>query len=166
MPERLELHLARNLDVAYSEALQVLQAGPERWLPEFRRDGDRITAGLALDRAGRRISRRVEVQLGHVQPFAYGVTVRIEWKGSRLPHLYPRLEGHLRLERGRPKGCRLSFAARYEPPAGMFGASVDRAVMYRIADATLNDFLDGVAGLLTGAEPAPPRKSRRSELRP
>lgn len=153
MPEPFELHLQRELESPYDVALDALRTGPERWLPGFARDGGRITAVVAFDPAGRRIGRRVEVTLGSVQPFAYGVTVRVEWQGAHQPWLYPRLEGHLRLERAEPGRCRLRFDARYVPPAGRVGASVDRAVMNRVADATVADFVDRTATLLTAETP-------------
>ena len=155
MAESFELHLARDVAAPYDEAVEVLRSGPERWLPGFERDGGRVTGQLAFDQVGRRLARRVEVTLGSVQPFAYGVTVRLEWKGARRPQLYPRLDGHLRLERGLASGSRLRFDARYVPPAGGLGASLDRAVMHRVAAATVNDFLDRVADVLAGAPPTP-----------
>ncbi|MBO0709136.1 MAG: hypothetical protein J2P43_00700 [Candidatus Dormibacteraeota bacterium] len=146
MSETLELHLARELDVDYDAAAGALRAGPARWLPGFEQEGERITTRLALARAGRRVGRRAEVRVGSVQPFAYGVTARLEWQDARRPRLYPRLEGHLRLERGGEDGrCRFRFDARYTPPAGPLGESVDRAVMHRVADATVRDFFSGVA---------------------
>lgn len=146
MPETLELHLARELDVSYDMAAAALNAGPSRWLPGFEEEGERVTARLALARAGRRVGRRVEVHLGKVQRFGYGVTLRIEWQDARRPAFYPRLEGHLRLERGgEDRSCRFRFDARYTPPAGALGGSVDRAVLHRVADATVRDFFSGVA---------------------
>lgn len=146
MPETLELHLARELDVSYDAATDVLRGGPARWLPGFEQQGEQITARLALARVGRRVGRRVEVRTGSVQPFAYGVTERLEWQDARRPSFYPRLEGHLRLERGEEEGrCRFRFDARYTPPAGTLGESADRALLHRIADATVRDFFSGVA---------------------
>ena len=156
MAEGFELHLERTLSADYDTAVGVLRAGPERWLPGFAAEGERLTAELAFDQAGRRIGRRIEVALGTVQPFAYGVTVRVQWQAVRRPHLYPTLDGHLRLEPGQDAGCRLRFDVRYVPPAGKLGASVDRALLYRVADATVADFLDRVAAFL-GAEDLSPQ---------
>lgn len=162
MADGFELHLERTLDTDYDTAVGVLRAGPERWLPGVAVEGERLTASLAFDQAGRRIGRRIEVALGTVQPFAYGVTVRVQWKAVRRPQLYPTLDGHLRLEGWQGAGCRLRFDARYVPPAGKLGASVDRALMYRVAEATVGDFLDRVAAVL-GAERESPQRAPASE---
>lgn len=36
------------------------------------------------------------------------------------------------------------MSARYVPPLGAVGRAMDRAVLFRIAEATLKDFLDRV----------------------
>jgi uncharacterized membrane protein len=45
------------------------------------------------------------------------------------------------LEDGR---CQLAISARYEPPLGAVGRAIDRALLSRVAEATLKDFLDRV----------------------
>jgi hypothetical protein len=48
----------------------------------------------------------------------------------------------------------LTFAGSYRPPFGPLGAVLDRAVMHRVAAATVRNFLDRVAARITG-EPGP-----------
>ncbi len=146
--EGFELHLEKVLDEPYESLVARLRAGPQSWLPGFEQDGDRLTAELATEQAGRRVRRRIEVRTGPVQRFGYGVTVRIEWRGAQHPELYPRLEGHLRLERRQLAGSRLRLDARYTPPGGAVGAAIDRAVMHRVAESSTRDFVDRVAKLL------------------
>jgi hypothetical protein len=148
LAERFELHLERVLDQPYGELESALRAGPEGWLPGVQRQGDELTAELAYVQAGSRISRRIEIDVGPVQRFAYGVTVHVRWKAARHAELYPELDGHLRLERRRPSGCNLRLDARYAPPGGRLGAAADRALMHHVAESSVRDFLDRVAELL------------------
>lgn len=145
MAEAAELHLRRELDRPYENVEAQLHAGPEQWLPGFERDGERVTGELSYDQAGVQIRRRTEVRVGPVQRFAYGVTVQIRWKAADRPELYPELEGHLRLEPRTPSGATLRFDARYTPPGGRLGATVDRALMHRVATSTVQDFFERVA---------------------
>jgi hypothetical protein len=145
MGDTFELHLQREIDQPYESVAKRLRGGPEEWLPGFARDGDRVTGELAYERGGARIQRRTEVRIGPVQNFAYGVTVQVGWKGASHPELYPELEGHLRLEPARVSGSNLRLDARYMPPGGKVGASVDRALMHRVAESSVRDFLNGVA---------------------
>ena len=48
-------------------------------------------------------------------------------------------------------GTQLAISARYEPPFGAIGRLVDRAVLHRVAEATLKDFLDRVGMAVTAA---------------
>ena len=148
--EGAEIHLAEELDASYPDAEAALRAGPERWLPGFRQDGERITGELGYEQAGRRIQRRIEVRLGPVQRFAYGVTARIEWRAAQHAELYPELEGHLRLEPRQPSGSVLRLSARYTPPGGRLGAAADRALMHPGAESSLRDLLGRVAALIAG----------------
>jgi hypothetical protein len=36
------------------------------------------------------------------------------------------------------------MSARYRPPLGMIGRALDKALMHRVAEATVKDFLDRV----------------------
>lgn len=159
MSERPEIHLERGLDAPVERLEDVLRAGPERWVPGFADDGGRTTAVLRYQQGGRHIERTIEVEVGPVQRFAYGVSVRLDWRAARHSELYPELEGHLRVERKDPAGARLRFDARYAPPAGQVGAVVDRAVMHRVARASLEDFVDRVTAALDAAAAGPgPRR--------
>lgn len=159
MAEGFELHLERILVEPYEAAERVLRAGSQEWLPGFAKEGEQVTAELAYEQAGRRVSRRIAVELGAVQLFAYGVSVRIKWRAARHPDLYPELEGHLRLERRRPAGCSLRLDARYVPPGGRLGASVDKAVLHRIAESSVGDFTDRVVQALSNPAQARPETS-------
>ena len=48
---------------------------------------------------------------------------------------------HQLLEDGR---CQLAISARYDPPLGAVGRAIDRALLARVAEATVKDFLDRV----------------------
>lgn len=148
MTEQFELHLERRLDAPYDAVEAALREGPRRWLPGFRQVGERQTGDLRYTEAGSRITRRIQVDVGPVQRFAYGVTVHVGWKAAQRAGLYPQLDGHLRAERLAPSGTALRFDARYVPPAGRLGATVDRAVMHRVAQSSVDDFLDRLAQLL------------------
>jgi hypothetical protein len=151
MAERPELHFEQSLEEPYEALEAALRAGPESWLPEFAREDGRLTATLAYVQGGTRIERRVEVEAGPVQRFAYGVTVHLRWRAARHAELYPDLEGHLRLEPRRPSGSSLRFNAVYKPPGGRVGATFDRALLHRVAESSVREFVAEVAQRLAAA---------------
>ena len=43
----------------------------------------------------------------------------------------------------------LAISARYRPPLGVLGRTVDRVLLHRVAEATVKDFLDRVGEAIT-----------------
>ena len=52
------------------------------------------------------------------------------------------------------ESTRLTLNARYDPPLGKLGELIDRALMHRLAQATIKDFVERLAGRVE-AELAP-----------
>ena len=48
----------------------------------------------------------------------------------------------------------LAISARYRPPLGVVGRTVDRVLLHRVAEATVKDFLDRVGERIQAREPA------------
>jgi hypothetical protein len=40
--------------------------------------------------------------------------------------------------------CQLSMSARYQPPLRALGRAIDHALLHRVAEATIKDFLDRI----------------------
>jgi hypothetical protein len=148
----MDLYLETEIPCPYEPLAEVLQSGPERWLPQAERTGEALIFEVGVGSGRRGVRRRVKVTLSRVTPFGYGVAVRIAWRAARRPELYPTLEGALRLERtDRADRSRLRFDASYQPPAGRLGVALDQALMHRVAEASLRDF---VARLVEGLQEA------------
>jgi len=47
------------------------------------------------------------------------------------------------------------MSARYVPPLGVVGRAIDRALLSRVAEGTLKDFLDSVADAIMSERAAP-----------
>ena len=72
--------------------------------------------------------------------------------GSRL---FPALDADIWLTPAGEHSTRLSLAGVYRPPLSVLGAGLDRAVFYRMADATVRSLLARVAdALIRPQEPA------------
>jgi hypothetical protein len=63
--------------------------------------------------------------------------------------LFPVLDGDFRLTPAGADAARLALAGVYRPPLGRLGASLDRAVLHRVADATIRALLRTVADAVT-----------------
>lgn len=131
------------------EAEPALLEGPETWIPGLFRDAEGrghallTEVGFAVDE--RRIDREVEIELG--APYVSGTATRmpLTWSATTKGRLFPQLEADLELAAVGRDRSQLSLDARYRPPFAMVGRALDRALLHRVAEATIKDFVDRVA---------------------
>ncbi len=58
------------------------------------------------------------------------------------------LDGELEVAPLGPNLTQVGLSASYKPPRGLLGASLDRALLHRVAEATVRDFVKRVAAVL------------------
>ena len=92
------------------------------------------------------LSRLVEV---HVRDLAAGddsAGLALRWEatgpGGRL---FPALDADLTLRPAGEQATLLTLVGAYRPPLGSLGAGLDRAILHRVAAATIRSFLNRVA---------------------
>jgi hypothetical protein len=130
---------------------RALLASPEAWLPglavEAHAHGERLLAEVGF---GERVhvSRRVIVEVGRPLHRHTTTLLPIRWRPASAMGLIPELDGDLEVAALTPAASQLSISARYTPPLGSVGAAIDRALLHRVAEATLKDFLDRIAEAL------------------
>ena len=71
--------------------------------------------------------------------------IPLHWAAAGATGLFPSLDADLEIAPLGPDRTQLAMSARYVPPLGAVGRAIDRAVLFRVAEATLKDFLDHVA---------------------
>ena len=72
----------------------------------------------------------------------------LRWTATGATGLFPSLEADLEVAPLAENHTQLAMSARYVPPLGPIGRVIDRAVLFRVAEATLKDFLDRVGEAL------------------
>jgi len=139
----LELH------APFRRIESVLLRDPRSWVPAAARraEGHRerllTEAGVPID--GHRISRTVVLKFEHPPLRAPSRTLLpFSWADSQHRVMLPTLEADLELASLGPETTLLAINARYTPPLGRLGAAMDRALLHRVAEATLKDFLDRI----------------------
>jgi hypothetical protein len=99
------------------------------------------------------LSKLVRVQvreLSRTEEWA-GIALRWEAAGPR-GGLFPVLDADVRLTPAGEHVTRLSMAGSYRPPLGSLGQSLDRAILHRVADATIRRFVAQVAARIGGGQ--------------
>ena len=141
------------IDRPLQEVERQFLEGPERWLPalavEANSNGVRMLSELGFKLAGRRIGRRVELELGAPRKTEGVTLLAIRWRAADAAGLFPVLEGHFELARMGIATTQLGLSASYEPPFGLVGKIADRAMLHRVAEITVKDFVEQIATRLS-----------------
>jgi hypothetical protein len=128
-----------------------LAEAPAQWLQRLASDasyrGDTLLADVGFG-VRVRVARTVAVEMG-TPVHAGGKTVLpLRWTPIGAPGLFPALEADLEVAPLASNRTQLAMSARYVPPMGPIGHVIDRTILYRVAEATLKDFLDRVGDAL------------------
>lgn len=135
---------------------RALTRAPADWLrglaSEANYRGDLLLADVGFG-ARVRVARQVAVELGEPVHTGGKTVLPLRWVPTGATGLFPALEADLEVAALASNRTQLAMSARYVPPLGPIGHAIDRTVLYRIAEATLKDFLDRVAdALMLGAQ--------------
>jgi hypothetical protein len=142
------------LPVSPEAVEHALSDDPRRWLPVLATDanhrGDTLLAEIGF---GERIrmKREVAVELSPPVRSSSKTVFPLRWEASGHPGLFPALDADLEVAPLGDSRTQLAMSARYVPPFGAVGRAIDRALLSRVAEATLKDFLDRVAEAILGS---------------
>jgi len=105
--------------------------------------------GFAVD--GHRVSKHVEIEIGEPVIGTERTWIPISWRATGPKGLFPVLDAELELASLGAHLTQLSLSARYQPPLGLVGRTMDKALLSRVAEATIKDFLDRLASAVEAA---------------
>jgi hypothetical protein len=79
----------------------------------------------------------------------------LRWEATGLSGaLFPALDADIMLTPDGEDATVLAVSGVYRPPLGGLGAGVDRAVLHRIAQATMRTFVDEIGAAITHPDPS------------
>ena len=143
-----------DVPVPFAPAEEALLRTPETWVPGLAIDaddrGEHLMAEVGVGRPGLRIEKRVGIGIGAPMRFPTKTVLPITWHAAGAKGLFPELEGDLEIAPMGATRSQLSLSAQYVPPLGMAGKLVDRALLHRVAEATVKDFVERTAHVLQG----------------
>ena len=131
---------------------ELLARLPETLIQSFALDaidhGNTVLAEVGFPVAGRRLDKQVQIEVGSVVRTRSRTWLPIWWRATGAVILFPSLEGELEAAPLGNNRTQIGLSARYTPPFGAFGTTLDRMLLHRIAEATIHDFLQQVAAAL------------------
>jgi len=140
------------VDVDFEDVRAAMLSNPREWLASLAAtagdDGDRLLVDVGLQVAGHEVSRRAELEVGEPMTSDRVVLLPVRLRIEEHERLFPSLEGSLDAAWLGPGRTHLALTANYEPPFGVVGRAVDRALLHRVAEAVAQRFLEAVGGEL------------------
>jgi len=95
------------------------------------------------------MSKLVEVHFREVVTRGESAVLALRWEATGpCGRLFPALDADMSLTPAGEHSTRLSLAGVYRPPFAALGAGLDRAILHRVADATVRSLLVRVADVL------------------
>jgi hypothetical protein len=118
----------------------------ERWLPGLvaaaEANGDELLAEVGFPAAGGRVSKQVEVRLGSPISIRSVTFLPLTWRATGPGRLFPSLDADIEVAPLGPSRTQVALSGRYKPPLGWVGLALDRALLHRVAEATVKDFVE------------------------
>ena len=136
------------LDLPVADVEVALLRTPAEWIPELassaEEHGDQLLTDVGFPVGGRHVGKRVEIELGPPVRTPSRTWLPVTWRATGPGGIFPTLEGELEIAALGPNLTQLGLSARYKPPFGLVGESLDRALLHRVAEATVGDFVERV----------------------
>jgi hypothetical protein len=136
------------LPLPASQVEHAMLDSPADWLStvagEAQQRGDDLLTEVGVGPLGPRLGRRVAIHLGQPVRFPSMTSLPLTWEPIGLEGILPRLDADIELGSLGEDRTQLAISARYRPPLGVVGRTVDRVLLHRVAEATVKDFLDRV----------------------
>jgi hypothetical protein len=146
-----------DLPVPFEDVETSLLDDPGAWVPGLLRDaedrGEHLLAEVGFALEDHRIDKEVEIRLGSAYRIPTKTLLPMTWRATGAERLFPQLDADIEVAALGSHRTLLSISARYRPPMGTLGRVLDRAMLHRVAEATIKDFLDRVGERIQHHEP-------------
>lgn len=141
------LHVHRPLEEATRIVLDLLDGFADAADIAYRSGEElRMRAGVG----NKVVAKTVNLQVGSAIRQNDEVVVPLRWEATGVPGLFPAMEADLVLASVGPRITQITFRGSYKPPLGGLGEAIDRALLHRVAEATVKHFVDRVGAAVVG----------------
>jgi hypothetical protein len=97
------------------------------------------------------VAKSVTLEIGAPQLQARGIVFPVHWVAVGAESLFPEMNADLILSQNGKQDTIITFSGTYDPPLGAVGRALDRAVMGRIAEATVRNWVDRLVAAIRAA---------------
>lgn len=134
----------RVVDRAFSEVIPAFTSNTGPWLPELVRRSvektDETTTRLGVGP----LSKRVSVKMGAPRMTGRRFVAPIRVMATGPEGLFPHLDANLEIRALSSGDVEMRLVGTYRPPFGRTGEVLDKVVLHKLAEATLDNFMDEI----------------------
>jgi len=91
------------------------------------------------------------------------IRIPLSWEATGTPGLFPRMTADLILAPLGDQLTQIRFEGSYEPPLGGTGRLLDRIILHRVAEVSVENLVDRIVDVLQAAASTRPPAVRRNE---
>lgn len=136
------VHIERAfLDV--EPALLRMLPGLRGWAEDAYREGERLRTRIGTQRS--KIAKAVEMEIGDPARGATQTWIPLRWEATGVPGLFPTMDADVVIASVAPELTQIALRGSYRVPLGPVGRAVDRAILHRLAEASVKAFVDRIA---------------------
>lgn len=128
------------------KSLERVRSSLEEWADIAYREGEQLRARVGPSAT---VAHEVKLDIGIAEVHSSGLVYPIHWTAQGAGLLFPELNADLILSKAGPDTTVLNLKATYQPPLGVLGRLVDRALLGRVAEATVVDWMDRLSDALS-----------------
>jgi hypothetical protein len=143
------------IQVPAEGAAAVLRRLPQALVESFAVEaidhGHTVLTEVGFPMGAGRIGREVQIELGVPIDTPSRTWLPLNWQATSAGGLFPALEGELEAAPLGKNLTQIGLSARYKPPFGFVGSTLDRMFLHRIAEATVQDFVKRVGDAVEAA---------------
>jgi len=139
------------IPVPFDVAVQRLQpvfADLGGWAHEAYRTGEILHAKVGPGKAVPILAKTVVLETGEPEHTGDMFAVPISWKATGAPMLFPMMTAELRLAKVGKDTTQIRLSGSYAVPFGALGQAFDDALLHRVAESTVQNFVLRIAEAL------------------
>jgi hypothetical protein len=138
----------RVLERDFEQVLPAFVGRPGPWLPDLVKDalehGYEARARLGLGF----LAKKVVVRIGDPSVSQKHLVAPLRVMATGPEGLFPHLDANLEISSLVPGSVVIRLVGTYRPPLGRTGEVLDKVVLHKVAEATLDNFLDEIVSRL------------------
>lgn len=146
------VHYSTSVSLGLGEVerrLDGLRTDLGEWVDIAYREGEQLRSRVGPTGT---LARSVALEVGPAEIHNRGLVYRMHWSAVGAGAIFPELTADLILTQNGLKETTLALEGTYDPPLGALGRILDRAILGRVADATVRNWLDRLAEALIDSD--------------